>query len=213
MVQRVAVVTGSGKRRVGWYVADALARIRDPDLPVPLAAQVFVCQPPLETPTGRFQGVVGIQRLLREAPSKPLGRCVDEEWEPVAADASDRDVDDLRLAFSALTTYWYRMPGRSRLRIGDLNAFHRAFGSHRFATADSTRGTLNRDQLLAGAAGLLGDWFPEAYADDDRRGWGIAFPTAEERHAYDPEDRLKLAKLGRLTPESATPLSDVAVEP
>ena len=64
-------------------VAQALARVRDPDLPVPLAAQVFVCQPPLETPTGRFIGVVGVQRLLREAPSKPVGRCIDEEWEPV----------------------------------------------------------------------------------------------------------------------------------
>jgi Mg/Co/Ni transporter MgtE len=56
-------------------VAQALARVRDPDLPVPLAAQVFVCQPPLETPTGRFIGVVGVQRLLREAPSKPVSRC------------------------------------------------------------------------------------------------------------------------------------------
>ena len=73
-------------------VAEALARIRDPDLPVPLAAQVFVCQPPLETPTGRYLGVVGVQRLLREAPSKPLGRCIDEEWEPIDADASDREV-------------------------------------------------------------------------------------------------------------------------
>jgi CBS domain-containing protein len=73
-------------------VAEALARVRDPDLPVPLAAQVFVCQPPLETPTGRYLGVVGVQRLLREAPSKPVGRCLDEDWDPVSATASDREV-------------------------------------------------------------------------------------------------------------------------
>jgi CBS domain-containing protein len=73
-------------------VAEALARVRDPDLPVPLAAQVFVCQPPLETPTGRYIGVVGVQRLLREAPSKPVGRCIDEDWEPVDSGASDREV-------------------------------------------------------------------------------------------------------------------------
>jgi len=73
-------------------VAQALARLRDPDLSAPLAAQVFVCQPPLETPTGRFLGVVGVQRLLREAPSKPVGRCIDEEWDPVNANASDREV-------------------------------------------------------------------------------------------------------------------------
>jgi len=73
-------------------VALALAHMRNPDLSVPLAAQVFVCQPPLETPTGRFVGVVGIQRLLREAPSKPLGRCIDEDWDPVGATATDREV-------------------------------------------------------------------------------------------------------------------------
>jgi Mg/Co/Ni transporter MgtE len=73
-------------------VAEALAHVRDPDLPVPLASQVFVCQPPLETPTGRFIGVVGIQRLLRESPSKPLGRCIDDDWEAVKASASDREV-------------------------------------------------------------------------------------------------------------------------
>jgi CBS domain-containing protein len=72
-------------------VAEALARVRDPDLPVPLAAQVFVSQPPLETPTGRYLGMVGIQRLLREAPSKPLARCLDEDAEPVAATLSDRE--------------------------------------------------------------------------------------------------------------------------
>jgi hypothetical protein len=73
-------------------VAEALARIRDPDLPVPLASQVFVCQPPHETPTGRYYGVVGVQRLLRESPSKPVGRCLDEEWDPVPPDLSDREV-------------------------------------------------------------------------------------------------------------------------
>ena len=73
-------------------VAEALARIRDPDLPVPLASQVFVCQAPHETPTGRYHGVVGVQRLLREAPGKPLGRCLDEEWEPVAPEMPEREV-------------------------------------------------------------------------------------------------------------------------
>jgi CBS domain-containing protein len=83
-------------------VAEALARLRDPDLPVPLAAQAFVCQPPLETPTGRYQGVVGIQRLLREGPSKPIGRCLDEEWEPIAADASDREVAERLAAYDVV---------------------------------------------------------------------------------------------------------------
>jgi CBS domain-containing protein/sporulation protein YlmC with PRC-barrel domain len=73
-------------------VAEALARVRDPNIPVPLAAQVFVCRPPLETPTGRYIGNVGIQRLLREAPSKPLGRCVDEDLEPVNVGMTDREV-------------------------------------------------------------------------------------------------------------------------
>ncbi len=78
-------------------VAEALARVRDPALPVPLAAAVFVCRPPLETPTGRYLGNVGVQRLLRETPSKPLGRCVDEDVEPVDVSLSDREVA-IRLA-------------------------------------------------------------------------------------------------------------------
>jgi CBS domain-containing protein len=73
-------------------VAEALARVRDPLLPVPLAAAVFVCRPPLETPTGRYLGNVGIQRLLRETPSKPLGRCIDEDVEPVDVSLPDREV-------------------------------------------------------------------------------------------------------------------------
>ncbi|HEX5194343.1 MAG TPA: hypothetical protein VFW09_16210 [Solirubrobacteraceae bacterium] len=117
----------------------------------------------------------------------------------------ERDVDDLRLAFCVLTTYWYRKrPGR-RLRLTDLRAFHRAFGRHRFDQVPSGRGLLSREQLLDGAGALIGDWFSSAYADDARRGWGIAFETARERDSYDPARRLALARLGPLTPESAPP--------
>jgi CBS domain-containing protein len=83
-------------------VAEALARVRDPDLSVPIAAQVFVCQPPLETPTGRYLGVVGVQRLLREAPSKPVGRCVDEDWDPLPATASDKEVAGALAAYDVV---------------------------------------------------------------------------------------------------------------
>jgi CBS domain-containing protein len=83
-------------------VAEALARVRDPDLPVPLAAQVFVSQPPTETPTGRYLGVVGVQRLLREAPSKPVGRCIDEDWDALAATASDKEVAGALAAYDVV---------------------------------------------------------------------------------------------------------------
>src|SRR6476661_371753 len=117
--------------------------------------------------------------------------------------ADDRDVDDLRLAFAILTTYWYRRDPAARLHLSDLGAFHRTFGADRWGTAASPRGTLDRAQLLRGARDLIGPWFPDAFADDTRRGWGIAFPTVAERDAYEPAWRLALARLGALTPERA----------
>ena len=57
-------------------VAEVLARIRDRDQPATTAAQVYVCEPPLLTPTGRYLGSVGFQRLLRRAPSVPVGECI-----------------------------------------------------------------------------------------------------------------------------------------
>ena len=59
-------------------VAEVLARIRNPDMPVTSAAQVFVCEPPMVTPTGRYLGSVGFQRLLRRAPATLVGTCVEE---------------------------------------------------------------------------------------------------------------------------------------
>jgi hypothetical protein len=111
----------------------------------------------------------------------------------------DRAVDDLRLAFCILTTRWYRLGGR-RLRAHDVVPFHAAFGRRRLSDARSPRGTLDREHLLDGASRLLGDWFPAAYADDERRGWGIAFATVAEKAAYDPDLRMRLARLGPLAP-------------
>jgi CBS domain-containing protein/sporulation protein YlmC with PRC-barrel domain len=58
-------------------VAEVLARVRDRDLPATMAAQVYVCEPPTLTPTGRYLGSVGFQRLLRRAPSIPIGECIE----------------------------------------------------------------------------------------------------------------------------------------
>lgn len=68
-------------------VAAALAHVRRQDITPALASMVFVCRPPLETPTGRFLGVVHFQRLLREPPHEPIGGLLDAEIEWVAPEA------------------------------------------------------------------------------------------------------------------------------
>ena len=67
-------------------VAEALARVRQPELSPALAAQVYVCRPPMETPTGRFLGIAHIQRLLREPPSALVSGVVDTGIEPLRTD-------------------------------------------------------------------------------------------------------------------------------
>ncbi|WP_433892281.1 magnesium transporter MgtE N-terminal domain-containing protein [Streptomyces sp. CA-111067] len=69
-------------------VADALARIRHPDLSPALAAQVYVCRPPEETPTGRYLGLVHFQRLLRDPPFTLLGAIVDTDLQPLDPDTA-----------------------------------------------------------------------------------------------------------------------------
>jgi Mg/Co/Ni transporter MgtE len=60
-------------------VAEALARVRDPDLTTALSSMVFVARPPTATPTGRYLGCVPLQRLLREAPADLVGGIVDSD--------------------------------------------------------------------------------------------------------------------------------------
>lgn len=112
-----------------------------------------------------------------------------------------RDVEDLRIAFSILTTRWHQLGHHRRLHAPDVLAFHRAFFRERILdSAHTPRGTLDREQLFAGAARLFGPWFAEAYLDDERRRHAIAFETIDDRDAYKPEFRLRHAKLGDPTP-------------
>ena len=64
-------------------VAEALARVRNPDLSPAIAAQVYVVRSPFETPTGKYLGVAHFQRLLREPPSSLVSAVIDKDLEPV----------------------------------------------------------------------------------------------------------------------------------
>jgi len=116
-----------------------------------------------------------------------------------------RMLEDLRLALSVITTYWAAKHGR-KLHAADVLPFHRAFGRRRLRDEEgSPRGTLSRDELLAGATQLFGDWFAEANSDERRRGWGIAFRTPEAKAQFVPERRLELAHVQELTPPGPPP--------
>lgn len=81
-------------------IAEALARVRDPDLIPALASMAYVCRAPLETPTGRFLGVVHFQALLREPPSTQVAAIVDNDIEWPRADASLQHVANLLATYN-----------------------------------------------------------------------------------------------------------------
>jgi Mg/Co/Ni transporter MgtE len=83
-------------------VADALARIRNPDVIAALAAQVFVTESPTQTPTGRYLGSVSFQRLLREPPGTRISECTEVDIEPVAADLPELAVARRLAAYNLL---------------------------------------------------------------------------------------------------------------
>jgi len=68
-------------------VAEALARVRAPELSPAVASQVYVVRPPIETPTGRYIGVAHVQRLLREAPSTLVSAILDTSLVPIGPQA------------------------------------------------------------------------------------------------------------------------------
>ena len=80
-------------------IADALAHVRNAELSPALAAMIYVCRPPLETPTGRFIGIGHIQRLLREPPSALVSGALDTDLDGLRAD------DSLHTVSKYLATY------------------------------------------------------------------------------------------------------------
>jgi len=81
-------------------LAEALARVREPEIIPALASMVYVCRPPVETPTGRFLGVVHFQALLRDPPSTLVGSIVDNDIDWPRPDASLEHVANLLAAYN-----------------------------------------------------------------------------------------------------------------
>jgi Mg/Co/Ni transporter MgtE len=81
-------------------VADALATLRRAEISPALASQVFVCRPPIETPTGRFIGIAHFQRLLREPPATLIGSVVDTDIEALTPETSLNEVTSYLAAYN-----------------------------------------------------------------------------------------------------------------
>lgn len=79
-------------------VAEALARLRDPDLTPALSSLAFTTRAPTATPTGRYVGCVPLQRLLREPPATLIGGIVETDLPSLAPETS---LDALARYFAA----------------------------------------------------------------------------------------------------------------
>ena len=82
-------------------VAEVLAEIRDPEMAPTTAAQVYVCEPPSITPTGRYLGTVGFQRLLRQPPGANVAECI-EEASFIRPDLSEKEVARRMAAYNLI---------------------------------------------------------------------------------------------------------------
>ena len=80
-------------------VATFLAQSRKAEVPPALAAVGFVCRPPLESPTGKFVGMIHFQRALRERAQRMVGSIVDTDVDSV------RPEDSIGTVTRLLATY------------------------------------------------------------------------------------------------------------
>ncbi len=83
-------------------VATCLALVRRKEMTPALASMVFVVRPPLEVPTGKYIGVVHLQRLLREPPHEAIGAYVDPGISPLSPAESLAEVARHMAAYDIL---------------------------------------------------------------------------------------------------------------
>lgn len=81
-------------------VAEALARVRNPDLTPALSSLVFVVRPPTATPTGPYLGCVHLQRLLREPPHAMVGGILDTDLPHLSAETPLTEVTRYLAAYN-----------------------------------------------------------------------------------------------------------------
>ncbi|GAA1619368.1 MULTISPECIES: magnesium transporter MgtE N-terminal domain-containing protein [Brevibacterium] len=84
-------------------VAEALAHVRREDLPPALAAAIFVCRQPIETPTGKYLGLVHIQEMLRHPPHEAVGIMLDTEVDPMPPDTPLAEVTKFLAAYNLVS--------------------------------------------------------------------------------------------------------------
>lgn len=83
-------------------VAEAIARLRDAEVPPALSVRVFVSDPPATTPTGRFRGSVTLPRLLKEPPTHPVEHCLDAEMPTLTTSTPEPEVARLLARYDLL---------------------------------------------------------------------------------------------------------------
>ena len=154
----------------------------------------------------------GVLRFARMAGSSIAGRDA-APWVTDFLNAAyyrrppaEREVDDLRLAFCVLTTYWYRTGPARRLRVDRPRRLpsrvrRRALRHRGAPAAPQPRAAARRRRARCSATGSRRPTPTTRAAAGASRS-----ATVEERDAYDPARRLALAAAGRAhAPRRAPP--------
>jgi CBS domain-containing protein len=73
-------------------VAEAIARLRDTEVPPALQVRLFISDKPTAPPTGRYLGSITLPRLLKEPPTSPVADCIDTTMPTVAPSTPENEV-------------------------------------------------------------------------------------------------------------------------